>query len=366
MLKSSTFQPNWTSSPGDTIIDILNEKDITLDRFALQMGHSEEFIEKLIGGDKEITIDISEKLAKVLGASEDFWLRREFQYREDLVRLKRVEETSWLKLLPIADMIKFGWIRSEVAKDVRALLTYFGVESITEWHLKYEAEMAQVSFRTSSKFKQQPAAVAAWLRYGEIQSQDIICRAWNPELFKTILPEIKKLTRVKDPAQFLPKLVKLCAFSGVAVAIARTPSGCQASGVTKFLTSKRALIMLSFRYLTDDHFWFTFFHEAGHLILHGSRCVFVEEIGKGRLVSQEEDEANDFAAEQLVPEALRSQMMKITISNKKSIIGFAAKAGVSPGIIVGQLQHAGRIEHGRLNSYKRKYSWENMPIKFNL
>jgi len=365
MLNSNTFQPNWTSSPGDTIIDILQEKDITLDRFAVQMGTSKEFIEKLIGGDKEITEEISEKLAMVLGASVDFWLRREFQYREDLVRLKRVEETSWLKLLPIADMVKFGWIKSEVAKNVSALLGYFGVDSITEWHLKYEAEMAQVSFRTSSKYKQQPAAVAAWLRYGEIQSQDIVCKDWNPELFRATLPEIKKLTRVKDPVEFLPKLADLCANCGVAIAIARTPNGCQASGVTKFLTSERALIMLSFRYMKDDHFWFTFFHEAGHLLLHGIKCVFVEEIGKGRLISQEEEEANNFAADQLVPEALRSRMMKIAISNKRSIIGFAAEAGVSPGIIVGQLQHAGRIEYGRLNTYKRKYSWENMPTNFN-
>jgi plasmid maintenance system antidote protein VapI len=366
MLNTSTFQPNWTSTPGDTIVDILKERNISIDHFANQMESSREYIEKLIVGQNEITEETSKKLAKLLGSSVDFWLRREFQYREDQVRLRQVAEASWLKLLPITDMVKYGWIKQEVSKSVKSLLLYFGVDSINDWHLKYEAEMGQVSFRTSSSFKQQPAAVAAWLRQGEIQSQSITCQKWNCELFRETLYEIKKLTKIKDPVDFLPKLAKLCAKCGVAIAIARTPLGCQASGVTKFLTADRALIMLSFRYLTDDHFWFTFFHEAGHLILHGKRAVFVEEVGKNRLISQEEEEANIFAGEMLIPSNMRSELMKLAVSNKRSIIGFATKAGISPGIVIGQLQYAGKLEHHRMNSYKRKYSWENMPTDINL
>lgn len=365
MLNTNTFQPNWTSAPGDTILDLLNERNISIDHFAQQMDSSREYVEKLIAGQNEINQETSKKLSGILGSSEDFWLRREFQYREDQVRLNQVAETSWLKLLPISDMIKYGWIKQEVSKSVKSLLAYFGVNSINEWHLKYEAEMAQVSFRTSSTFKQQPAAVAAWLRQGELQSQPIFCNSWNPDLFKETLFEIKKLTKIKDPIDFLPKLAKLCAKCGVAIAIARTPNGCQASGVTKFLTTDRALIMLSFRYLTDDHFWFTFFHEAGHLVLHDKRAVFVEELGKNRLISQEEEEANNFAAEMLIPASLRPELMRLAVSNKRSIIGFATKAGVSAGIVIGQLQHSGKLEYHRMNSYKRKYSWENMPTDIN-
>lgn len=365
MINTGTFQPNWSSAPGNTIVDILNERNISIDLFAQQMDATREYIEKLIAGQNEINEETSKKLVKLLGSTVDFWLRREFQFREDQVRLKQVAETSWIKLLPIADMIKYGWIKQEMSKSVKSLLAYFGVDSINEWHLKYEAEMAQVSFRTSSSFKQQPAAVAAWLRQGEIQSQPISCEKWNPELFKETLFEIKKLTKIKDPIDFLPKLAKLCAKCGVAIAIARTPNGCQASGVTKFLTADRALIMLSLRYLTDDHFWFTFFHEAGHLVLHGKRAVFIEEVGKTRLISQEEEEANNFAGEMLIPQHLRAEMMRLAVSNKRSIIGFATKAGVSAGIVIGQLQHAGKLEYHRMNSYKRKYSWENMPTDIN-
>jgi Zn-dependent peptidase ImmA (M78 family) len=338
---------------------------MSVDTLAEKTGNSVLHLERLIQGKEEITQELSVKLARHLGASMDFWLRREQQYRDDLIRLNRVDESSWLKMLPITDMVRYGWIKKETSKSVSSLLAYFGVISITEWHEKYEAEMAQVSFRTSGSFKQQPASVAAWIRQGELQSQPIECGRWDKELFRASLIDIKKLTKIKDPIQFLPKLSQICAKCGVAVVIAKTPRGCQASGVTKFLSEERALIMLSFRYLSDDQFWFTFFHEAGHLLIHNKRSVFVEESAKNRTISIEEQEANEFAAELLIPVTHRPQLMKIAVTNKKSVIGFASMLGISPGIVIGQLQHMGRIEYGRYNYYKRKYVWENIAANLN-
>lgn len=362
---NDTFQPNWFSIPGDTINDLLKERRISVETFADKIGMTVLFVKSLINGNEDITTDVANKLSNVLGASVDFWLRREFQYREDLIRLERVNEATWFNLLPIKDMVKFGWIKAEYSKNVQAILQYFGVRSINEWHFKYQAEMAQVSFRTSTKHKQQPGAVAAWLRQGEIQTGTLECKDWNAKFFKQSLSEIKKLTRIKDPGEFLPKLIEICAECGVALAIERTPEGCPASGVTKFLNPKRALIMLSFRYLTDDQFWFTFFHEAGHLLLHGKNCVFVEEMSKDRLISEEEKEANDFAAEQLVPSEMRTSMMFVSVYNAKKVIGFAAAMGVSPGIIIGQLQHVGKIPHNKFNYYKRRYSWDSILPHLN-
>ena len=361
MTNNEIFQPNWVSAPGDTIIDIMEERELSTEDLAISLGLSSIITQKIIDGAEFITEELSVKLAKTLGASEDFWLRREFQYRESLVRLSKVEEISWLKLLPIKDMINFGWIQDSISRNVKSLLSYFGVSDIKEWYLKYEVEMAQVSFRTSSKFKQQPAAVAAWLRQGELQSKLISCQKWNPEHFRKALTEIKRLTKIKDPQIFLPILKQICAECGVAIAIVRTPNGCQASGVTKFLDQDTALLMLSFRYLKDDQFWFTFFHEAGHLLLHGKNSVFVEEVGKDRMISEEENEANEFAAEQLIPKSYHERMLKLPINNRKAIIGFASELGIAPGIVVGQLQHLGKVPFNRFNSYKRSYTWDTIP-----
>ena len=113
--------------------------------------------------------------------------------------------------------------------------------------------------------------------------------------------------------------------------------------------------MLSFRYLTDDHFWFTFFHESGHLLLHNKR-LFLE--GAETPDTAEELEANEFAARTLVPLSFYSEMLSLPTANLE-VIRFARRTGVSPGIIVGQLQHEGRLPRNWLNGLKRRYRWED-------
>jgi Zn-dependent peptidase ImmA (M78 family) len=138
------------------------------------------------------------------------------------------------------------------------------------------------------------------------------------------------------------------------VVVVRAPGGCRASGATRFLTKDKALLLLSFRYLTDDHFWFTFFHEAGHLLLHGERGFFLEGVDMPSTI--EEDEANEFAANTLVPSEFQPTLLSLRADAHK-VIRFAMKIGVSPGIIVGQLQHLGKIRQNQLNSLKRRFEW---------
>jgi Zn-dependent peptidase ImmA (M78 family) len=136
----------------------------------------------------------------------------------------------------------------------------------------------------------------------------------------------------------------------------RGPQGCRASGAVRFLTPTRALIQLSFRYLSDDHFWFTFFHEAGHILLHEKGRLFVE--GVATNTPREESEANQFAVDTLIPQELRKEFSNLR-AHTFEVIRFASKAGISPGIVVGQLQHLQIIPPNRLNRLKRRFSWEN-------
>ncbi len=146
-----------------------------------------------------------------------------------------------------------------------------------------------------------------------------------------------------------------CAESGVAVVILRAPTGCKASGATRFHSPDKALLLLSFRYLSDDHFWFTFFHEAGHLLLHGEKGFFLE--GVDTLSTDKEEEANDFAVHTLVPPAFQKALLNLR-NNARTVIRFAMQVGISPGIVVGQLQHLGHIRRDQLNRLKRRYIWE--------
>jgi HTH-type transcriptional regulator/antitoxin HigA len=352
------FQPNWTSIPGNTINDILRNKKLSLDEFAEMMNSSIESVKELIQGYISITNEIAEKLEKNLGASSEFWLRRESQYREDIIRLKNEQEALWLKNLPINNMIRFGWINN--SKDlVLECLNFFNVPDVNTWKNNFNSLIQASSFRSSNHFVSEFGATSVWLRQGEIVGTKIECQDWNENLFEETLIKIRTLTREKDPKKFLPELTRMCAECGVAIAIVRTPEGCRASGATRFVSPQKALLQLSFRYLSDDQFWFTFFHEAGHILLHGNKTVFIEEINGQYDKTDEETEANIFAGEALIPYELQSELKTIR-GNKRNIINFAMKAGVSPGIVIGQLQHHGFIDYKYLNGYKRRYNWDDI------
>jgi plasmid maintenance system antidote protein VapI/Zn-dependent peptidase ImmA (M78 family) len=360
MNSTSNFQPNWVSPPGDTISDILKERNISHEDFAKSMGESFEFITELIHGVIPITQNIADKIGQVLRTSADFWMRRESQYRESLKRLTKAEEDKWLAELPLRDMIKFGWLK-KTENQLQTCLEYFNVPDVWTWRRKYKEAIAITAFRTSATFVSKTAAVSAWLRQGEIKSQGIKCKPWNKSLFAEKLNDIRILTTEKDPKKFLPKLTEICSECGVALVIARTPSGCSASGATKFLSEDRALLMLSIRYLSDDHFWFTFFHEAGHLLLHGNRKLFIEneKADKNEKINEEEREANEFSAQVLIPQKYQRRLRSLSISDR-SIITFAREVGISPGIVVGQLQHIRRVEYKYFNGLKRKYNWDEI------
>jgi len=356
MASSQDFAPDWTSAPGETIRDVLVDREMSEECFAEEIGYSVAAIRDVLQGKATITLALARDLQSLLGASVEYWMARDFQYREDVAR-KDTIGNDWLSEIPVGDMIKFGWITDvpHPSKEIAACLEFFNVSSIDNWKSKYLQTPELAAFRTSKSFDSSPGAVAAWLRRGEIEADLIECKQWSAKGFEKSLTEIRRLTRQKSPARFIPELTRICSENGVAVVIVRAPTGCRASGAAHFLSQKKALIQLSFRYLTDDHFWFTFMHEAGHLILHPNMPMFIE--GVDLPSSPEEIEANDFAAHELVPEEFQSELMSLG-ANSKKVIRFARRIGVSPGVVVGQLQHHGVVAHNRLNRLKRRFAWQ--------
>jgi addiction module HigA family antidote len=361
MAKKDHFRPDWASPPGETIADILEERGLSAAELAEGLGRTPAYASELVHGREVITAEVARYLEAFLGGSAVFWMNRESQYREDLARLQRESQDialrAWLGELPLRDMIKFGWLEQGLtgsSAQAAACLRFFGAPDIDAWRRAYGQVLEMATFRKSPSFASQPGSVAAWLRQGEIESASIDCRSWNSARFETELPHIRRLTWRKNPSSFVPELQRRCAECGVAVAIVRAPAGCRASGATRFLSSTKALLLLSFRYLVDDQFWFTFFHEAGHLLLHDKNAIFLE--GENRPTSKEEEEANAFAARVLIPQEFETALMGLR-PDAREMIRFARRVGVAPGILVGQLQYRGRLKQNQLNSLKRRFRW---------
>ena len=354
------FEPDWVSPPGATILDLLEERRCSVRDFASQTHRSAHDIARLLNGIERLTPDWAQQLAQTLGASPDFWLRREEQYRKDFERLCQKSSpeasTSWLDELPVRDMVRFGWVDEGATKPeaVMNTLAFFGVASVESWRRHYGKALEAAAYRTSTAFEVKPGAVAAWLRQGEILAHEIDCAPWNPVALREKLPRIRSLSRQADPAKFLPELTGLCAQCGVAIVIAPLPDECRASGATKFLNPGKALLLLSFRYLNDHEFWFTVFHEAGHLLLHAADRLFLEGIEASN--PQAEEEANDFAVLSLFNEA-GFQALKTLPLNHFAIARFAKRTGVGTGVVVGQLQDMKRVPYRHFNYLKARYTW---------
>lgn len=361
MASTQTFTPDWYSSPGETINEFIDNHNISLSDFAQKMRLSISEVNSLLQGQMRISLAIAQRMAELFGTTTKFWINREMQYREDLLRFKKLysseDEVNWLKEIPVRDLLKFGWIDKEnfSVNKVAECLKFFSQPNVEAWRQSYNSLFSLAAYRTSYTFDSQIGAVASWLRQGEILAENIDCKKWNAAKFAKSLPQYKSLTTLKNPAEFIPKMVDIGRECGVAIVVLRAPNKCRVSGATRFISSDKALLLLSFRYLSDDHFWFSFFHEAGHLVLHGNRATYIESSEMG--ISQDEIEANEFAAKTIIPDELKNEFLTLK-ANDKEVIRFSRKANICPGIIVGQMQHLQLIRRNQLNHLKRRFKWK--------
>jgi Zn-dependent peptidase ImmA (M78 family) len=191
----------------------------------------------------------------------------------------------------------------------------------------------KVAARRSACFETNIGAASAWIRLGELQAQDIVCAPFNVDCFRTALEEIRKLT-ISEPALLLPKMKELCAACGVALVMVKEIKEVPWNGASKWLSPSKAMILVSLRGRAEDLFWFSFFHEAYH-ILHGEKKRLY--IAEERSTDKQEQEADRFAANILIPEAYNKTISQIV--SKEDVLAIAKQLGVSSGIVAGRYRH---------------------------
>jgi addiction module HigA family antidote len=353
------YFPDSVSPPGETLDELLEGIGMPQAELARRMGRPIKTINEIVKGKTAITPETALQLELVLDIPASFWNNREKRYQEYLARLAEKkyleEQILWLEHFPTREMIKFGWIEKHNNKidQLRELLNFFGVASPKDWETIW-LESADAVFRQSPAFEADQHCVSAWLRKGEIDAQSIDCAPYDNKRFIHALHEIRNLTE-NSPKEFVPKAQELCSQAGVALVFIPSLPRTRASGATRWLSKDKALIQLSLRYKTNDHLWFTFFHEAGHILLHGKREAFVED---GVMDNEKEDQANRFAADFLIPpDEYSSFSPTYAHFSKEDVIKFAMNIRIHPGIVVGRLQHDEKIPQKNMNDLKKRLMW---------
>lgn len=353
------YLPDYAVAPGEVLSYELELRGMSQQELAKRTGITPKHIISLVKAKSAITPETAIKLERALGMPADYWLNLESLYQEATARLNEEatleRDLVWLERIQVKAMVKLNWIEkfTDPKAQLVAVLRFFGIASVSQWDDMWPN--LNVAYRQHNSHEVFAESVSAWLRRGEIEAAEITCQPYDKSTFRSALDEIRKLT-TQPPETFVPEMKRLCALAGVAVVFVPALPKSGVSGATRWISPNKAIIQLSLRYKTDDHLWFTFFHEAGHILLHGKKELFLENNTNG-LDDAKEAEANSFAAEELIPRKEFAVLIQQKPISKLSISTFAKKLGISPGIVVGQLQHNGFLPRTHCNELKRKFVW---------
>lgn len=342
------FRPDYAIPPGETLRDRLSELNISQAELAARSGLSAKHVNQIMQGIAPITLETALALERITGVPASVWNRREADYRDAQLRTRAraltAEDETWLASLPLKELQKRGSLPAERDKGrlFEAVLSFFGVVDREAWQRIWRGPVA--SFRRSTAYRSDPGAVISWLRIAQLQARNVPARQYSATAFRKVLQEIRRLTAHGDAN----RIVDMCASAGVIVVFVREIAGCRISGAAWWAGPNRAIIALSDRYKKDDRFWFSFFHEAAHILLHSKKETFVDDGSEDDAL---EREADRFAADTLIPTELAARLPALVGS--EDVAEFASELGIAPGIVVGRLQHDGIWPWNRGNSLKR-------------
>ena len=353
--RNYAFDPDYAVPPGQTLEEVIESLGMTQKELALRTGLTEQSIIRILSGEQAISYDTATKLEMVTAVPARMWNNLEMLYREQLSKLKfkqqLQEHDSWLSTIPIKDLKERGILpeTDDRLELVQETLRFYGVSSVEAWQELWNSP--KVAARRSNCFESLPGPASAWIRLGELQAQEIECAPFNASKFAEALQTIQTLT-IRKPEEFCPLLNALCSEAGVALALVPKCKKVPWNGASKWLTPEKALIVLNIRGKGEDIFWFSFFHEAYHILQGKKKQLYIAD-NSG--IDHEEIQADTFAANMLIPKKYNQRIADMT--TKAEIIHLANELGISPGIVAGRYRHLTKKWHF-FKEITKSFAWE--------
>ncbi len=355
LLPSNMTQPDH-KTPGQLIQELLEARGWTKRVLAIILGINETVLNKIMNGTRTLDAELALALEEVfeVPAQRFLELQKTYDLARALIKTRPDPERSKRALLfgtlPIADMIKRGWIDADDIRDVKRIETeltrFFGADSLEEIEiLPHAAKKTQVNGPVT------PAQLA-WLYRVKQIAEELLVGRYSPEGVQAAIERLKALRAVPSDTR---KVARILQDAGIRFLIVEALPGSRIDGVCFWLNDKSPVIAMSLRYDRIDNFWFVLRHELEHVLrLDGQTAMMLdtemegEQAGTGENIPDVERAANVEAAEFCVPDNQMRQFVsrKEPFFNERDVIGFARTIKVHPGLVAGQLQH-------RFNKYER-------------
>ncbi|MCX6363221.1 MAG: HigA family addiction module antitoxin [Actinobacteria bacterium] len=364
MATEATIHSDLAVPPGEYLEEVIAELDMSKDELARRMRRPAAKLSAVFKGHKAITPDTALQLEKVVAVPAHIWLGLESDYRLTLARRQSQTEVGRLRAeskLTAAycynQLAKLGAVARTTKPLVKVaeLQRFFGVASLTAIP---EVRRYQAAFRmgATSRHRRSPEAVASWLRLGEVEARKLDCAAFDKKRLESSLPTLRAMT-MQLPEVLEPALSSLLARAGVALIICPHFPGTRVHGATFWVGRDKAALMMTIRGGWADVFWFSLFHELGHILLHGRREVILENDDADPALKEREAEADQFAGESLIPPDDYLRFVASGGFSGAEIEAFAFKSNIDPGVVVGHLQHDGHLKREGQNELRTRYTW---------
>jgi len=255
------------------------------------------------------------------------------------------ECVNWLKGFPTLLMKKMGLLPDTKNKAdlAEALLKFFSIASPPQWETIYQKK--SIAFKIALQHTVEAKPVSVWLRMGELQAAKMTLAAFDKKLFRKRLTEAQEISYL-HPEDWQTKLQNLCAECGVALIYMPQIPKAPIYGATRWIKKNSIpLLQITDRRKDNNAFWFTFFHECGHILLHGKKDIYLEGLESIEQDETKEAEANNFAAKKLIKDSQMNEILKCDSFDEKKIDYFSKKFRIHQNIILAQLKRKGLIAY---------------------
>lgn len=360
------WNPDYAVPPGAVLADHVEARGWSQADLARRLGRSPKMISEIITGKNPIEPETALALERVLGVKAEIWTGMEadwrtFQAREADRRLA-ADRTAWLQGFPLAALRAAGILPAakdpasrDAARVREAVLSFFGVASEEAYETRWAA--LRVAYRHSTSHESSAQALRTWLRLGERLAEGVEAPPFDEAAAKALAPELRALT-LREPDHYARAARDLCLRAGVVLVIVPRLEKACLSGAAYRRPDGRGVVQLSLRHKSNDHFWFTLFHELGHLVLHRRINFFADDGASDLSDGKEEREADEWAEEGLVGRGRFAAFCRRNPRSKADVEAFAGEVGVHPGIVVGMLQHRKILGWDKLNGLKQRLDVE--------
>ena len=342
--------------PGSIIRKAMNARGWRQADLAFILGIPASVVSDLVTGKRRITPPTARGLADAFGNEPEEWVKLQAIYDATKEVLKsddlRARKSRLLHRVPVPQIINRGWLTDTNNIDTleAQILEFYNVKSIDD--IGPQSYAARKSTNGGDLTSEQ---LSWFIRAKNLAEYLPIKRKFNRQSFKKLLDDLELLRLEPEEARKVPKVLEQ---HGIRFFIIEHLRSSKIDGVCFWVGAKQdqPVIVLSMRYDRVDWFWFTLVHELAHVYHgHGKEYTLLDTslVGKDAQPKSEKIEeerlADDFASEYLI----ESEELEDFIGRQHplysdiQIRGFADRMNVHPGIVIGRLQHLGRIPYSR-------------------